>query len=212
MNDKEFNPEITKKIEENTEKLLKKILEEQKRAIDEINAEAEEKLKNITEGILEDAKKNAEAEFSKEKAKQELELRLKITKFRDELVDNFFEKAVEKIKSLTETKEYEKSLEKLLFEGGVTLKQPEIIVHHRNQDKKILTKQFLDNVSNRLKNENNIETKYLLSKKPIDCLGGIKLETPDGKISVNNTYEKRIERLSVSLKRELSLMLTQEQE
>ena len=212
MSDKKFNPEITRKIEENTEKLLKKILEEQKNSIDEINAEAEEKLKKITKSIVENAKKNAEAEFSKEKAKQELELRLKITKFRDELVDNFFEKAIEKIKSLTETKEYEKSLEKLLFEAGVTLKQPEIIIHHRSQDSKILTKQFLDNIMNRLKKEANIETKYQLSKKPIDCLGGIKLVTTDGKISIDNTYEKRIERLSVSLKRELSLMLTQEQE
>ncbi len=212
MNDEEFNPEITRKIEENTEKLLKKILVDQKSSIDEINSEAEEKLKNITESIVEDAKKHAEAEFSKEKAKQELELRLKITKFRDELVNNFFEKATEKIKSLTETKEYEKSLEKLLFEAGVTLNQPEIIVHHRSQDDKILTKQFLENIANRLKKENDIETKYQLSKKPIDCLGGIKLETLDGKISIDNTYEKRIERLLVSLKRELSLMLTQEQE
>ena len=94
----------------------------------------------------------------------------------------------------------------------MTLKQPEIIVHHHSKDSKILTKQFLDNIANRLKKENNIETKYQLSKKPIDCLGGIKLETPDGKISIDNTYEKRIERLLISLKRELSLMLTQEQE
>ncbi len=212
MNDKEINPEITKKIEENTEKLIKKILVEQKGSIDEINAEAEERLKKITESIVEDAKKNAEAEFSKEKAKQELDFRLKLTKFRDELVDNFFEKAIEKIKSLTETKEYEKSLEKLLFEAAVTLKKPEIIVHHRSQDNKILTKQFLDNITNRLKKEINIETKYQLSKTPIDCLGGIRLEILDGRISIDNTYEKRIERLLVSLKRELSLMLTQEQE
>lgn len=212
MSDKEFNPEITKKIEKNTEKLLKKILAEQKGTIDEINAEAEEKLKKITESIVEEAKKNAEAEFSKEKAKQELELRLKITKFRDELVDNFFEKAIEKIKLLTETKEYEKSLEKLLFEAAVTLKQSNIIIHCRNQDNKILTKQFLDNISNRLKKENNIETKYQLSKTPINCMGGVRLETPDGRISIDNTYEKRIERLLISMKRELSLMLTQEQE
>jgi len=210
MNDEQFNPEITKKIEENTEKLLKKILAEQKSSIDEINAEAEEKLKEITKSIVEDAKKNAEAEFSKEKAKQELELRLKITKFRDELVDNFFKKATERIKSLTETKEYVESLEKLLLEAAVTLKQPEIIIHCRNQDNKILTKQFLDNVSSRLKKENNIETRYQLSKKSINCIGGVRLETTDGKISIDNTYEKRIERNLVSLKRELSLMLTQE--
>ena len=41
-------------------------------------------------------------------------------------------------------------------------------------------------------------------------MGGIKVEIVDGKISINNTYEKRIERSLENLKKELSLLLTKE--
>jgi len=41
-------------------------------------------------------------------------------------------------------------------------------------------------------------------------MGGVKIESTDGKISINNTYEKRIERSLDGLKRELSILITQE--
>ena len=210
MSDKHSNPEITKKIEQNTAKIIKKILAEQKEAINDISKDTEEKINEITQNIIEVAKKNADAEFLKEKAKQDLDLRLKITRFRDELVDSFIEKATEKIKTLTGTKEYTDSLEKTIAEAALTLKQPNLLLYCRKEDKGIFSKQFLDGISGKLKKDNNLDVKFDVSNNFIDCMGGAILETIDGKISINNTYEKRIERSLVDLKRELSLLLTQE--
>ena len=210
MTDEYSNPEITKKIEQNTAKIIKKILAEQKEAINDISKETEEKINNITQNIIEVAKRNADAEFQKEKAKQDLDLRLKITRFRDELVEGFIQKATEKIKSLTGTKEYTDSLEKTIIEAALTLKQSNLLLYCRKEDKDILSKQFLDKISAKLKKENSLDVKFDLSSNFINCMGGVLIETVDGKISIDNTYEKRIERSLVDLKRELSLLLTQE--
>ena len=210
MSEEQFNPEITKKIEENTEILIQKILAEQKEEIDKINKETNEKIKSIDENIVKEAENEAEAEFLKEKAKQDLDLRLKITKFKDEIVDEFVQKANNKIESLVATKEYEKSLRNLISEAIFTLKQQEINVYCRKEDKSILSKQFLDSILAELKKEQKLDVKINVLDKHITNMGGVILETSDGKISINNTYEKRIERSLEELKRGLSLMLQEE--
>ncbi len=209
MNEKHTNPEITKKIEENTEKLIKEIVAEQKKSIDAIKKETATKIQNVKEKIVERSKAKADSEFMKEKAKYELELKLKITKYRDDLVAGFIDKAKEKLKSVAGTVEYKKNLEKLAVEAVFSLKQPEIIVYCREDDKKIFTNQFFEKVAKQLK-EHKFDAKISLSSEYITSMGGIIVKTADGKISIDNTYEKRIERSLSNLKRELSLLLIEE--
>jgi vacuolar-type H+-ATPase subunit E/Vma4 len=212
MSDEQFNPDITKKIEANTDKIIQEIVAGQKEEIKKIKKETNEKIKQLTETIIEEAKTRAEAEFQKEKAKQELDLRLKITKFRDELVGEFIKKSTKKIVSITKTKEYENSLAKLIEEAIITLKEPELKLYYRREDKSILTKQFLDKITGKLKKDRKITVKLIVSDSYIKGIGGVIIETSDGKISINNTYEKRIERSLEELRRELSSILIQEGE
>ncbi len=210
MSDEYFNPEIIDKIRENTNKLIKDIVASQQKEIHEINKDSETIIQQKKEEIVKVAETKAKAEFSKEKAKQELDLRLKLTKFRDELVYEFIAKATEKIKTMADSKEYKKSLENLLLTAVLTLKEPVVIVYCRKQDKKIFTSQFLSSIADKAEKENKIKSKITLSNEFIDCMGGLIAETSDRKISINNTYEKRIDRALGKIKRELSLMLTQE--
>ena len=153
MSSKHNDSEITAKIEENTEKIIKEILADQKKAIASVSKETEGKIKAIQEKIVEEAKIRADSEFLKKKAKKELELKLQITKYRDDLVHGLIEKAKKKIAAFTGTKEYEKSLEKLVLEAALTLKQPEITVLCRKEDKYLFSKQFFDNVSKQITNK-----------------------------------------------------------
>jgi len=210
MSDEYFNPKIIDKIRENTNKLIKDIVASQQKELAEIDKDIETKIQKKKEEIIEAAKTEAETEFLKEKAKQELDLKLKITKFRDEVVDEFIVKATEKIKTMTDTKEYEKSLENLLLVAVLTLSEPEVIVYCRKQDKKIFTNQFLSSVAAKVEKENEVKSKITLSNEFIDSMGGLIVKTSDRKVSINNTYEKRIDRALGKIKRELSLMLTQE--
>ena len=210
MSDEYFNPEIIDKIREKTNILIEDIAAVQQKEINEIDKDSEDKIQQKQEEIVEVAKTKAEAEFLKERAKQELDLKLKLTKFRDELVDEFIVKATEKIKTMADSKEYVKSLENLLVTAIITLKEPEVIVHCRKQDKKIFTSQLLSSITVKAEKENKIKSKITLSSEFIDSMGGLIVETSDRKISINNTYEKRIDRALGKIKRELSLMLTQE--
>ena len=210
MSDEYFNPEIIDKIREKTNKLIKDIVAVQQKEINEIGKDSEVKIQQKQEEIVEVAKTKAEAEFLKERAKQELDLKLKLTKFRDELVDEFIVKATEKIKTMADSKEYVKSLENLLVTAIITLKEPEVIVHCRKQDKKIFTSQWLSSITVKAEKENKIKSKITLSREFNTTIWGLIVETSDRKISINNTYEKRIDRALGKIKRELSLMLTQE--
>jgi len=210
MSDEQFNPDITKKIEANTEKIIQEIIAGQEEEIKQIKKEVNEKIKQLTETIIEEAKTRAEAEFQKEKAKQELDLRLKITKFRDEIVEELIEKSKNKIVLLAKTKKYENSLAKLIEEAAVTLKEPELKLYCRKEDRSILTKQFLDNIVGKLKKDRKFAVKFNVSDSNIKGMGGVIIKTSDGKISINNTYERRIERFFEELRRELSSMLIQE--
>ncbi|MCK4896080.1 MAG: hypothetical protein KAS47_04680, partial [Candidatus Heimdallarchaeota archaeon] len=62
----------------------------------------------------------------------------------------------------------------------------------------------------KVEKENQVKSKLSLSNEFVDCMGGLIVETSDRKISINNTYEKRIDRALGRIKRELSLLLTQE--
>ncbi len=206
MNKEQTNPEITKKIEENTDKLIKEIVADQKKSIEAIKKETTSKIENVKTKVVESAKTKADSEFMKEKATHQLELKLQITKYRDELVKKFIEKSQEKIQTFVGSDQYEQSLENLALEAAVTLKQPELFVQCRKDDKKILTNQFFDKISKQLKNH-KLDVKISLDKDHIKSMGGIKIITSDGKISIDNTYEKRIERSLGNLKRELSILL-----
>ncbi|MBA7540879.1 V-type proton ATPase subunit E [subsurface metagenome] len=210
MSDEYFNPEITVKIKAKTEIQIKQIEKEQKTAIESITSENEKKIKKLSESIVKDASEKAESEFQKKKAKQKLEIRLKKTKFHDKLVEDLIEESLKKIETLTKTEKYSKSLEKLIFDAASTLEETELIIYYRKEDQKLLTKDFLAGISKKLKKDANIDTKFSLADKFISCRGGVILQILDGKIRIDNTYERRLERYDADIKRELSLMLIKE--
>lgn len=210
MSDEYFNPEITEKIKAKTEIQIKQIEKEQKAAIESISSENEKKIENLREMIINEASEKAESEFQKEKAKQKLEIRLKKTKFQDKLVEDLIEESLKKIETLTKTEKYSKSLEKLIFDAANTLEEPNLIIYCRKEDQKLLTKEFLAGISKKLKKDAQIDTKFSLVDKFISCRGGVILQILDGKIRIDNTYERRLERYDADIKRELSLMLIKE--
>ncbi|MHA1304819.1 MAG: V-type ATP synthase subunit E [Candidatus Heimdallarchaeaceae archaeon] len=199
--------EIIAKIEENTEKRIKEILAEKEAVIREIQAETEEKIKNIRDKIILEAQNKAKSEIAKEKAIHELDLKLKVTKTRAELIDNFIEKAKAAIKEKVKTKDYENSLKIMISESALILNESPLIIKCRKEDKKILTKQFLNGITEALKKENNVTIEFTLDDTFINTLGGVLVETPDGSIRVDNTYEKRIERSLEEIKRKIGRML-----
>lgn len=198
---------IIEKIEEKTQRTIQQIKDEMERTLAKINQETEEKIKAIKEKILSEAKKQAEVEFLREKTKHELDFKLKLTKYRDQLVDHFIDLAKEELAKITKTPRYSTSLQNMLINGAITLKENDIRVFYRKEDKSILTQDFLSKISDILEKDYGIKVQFHLSDTFIEGIGGIILETMDGSIRINNTYERRIERYYNDLKIELSKLL-----
>ena len=138
---------IIEKIEEKTETTIQQIKDEMKEALDKINQETEEKIKAIRNKIISEAKKQAEVEFMREKTKHELDFKLKLTKYRDQLVDHFIDMAKEELLKITKTPRYAESIQKMIIDGAITLKESDIRVFYRKEDKNILTQEFMDKIS-----------------------------------------------------------------
>lgn len=208
----EQSSKIIEKIEEKTQATIDKIKEEMEEAIAQINKETEQKIKQIRDQIISQAKKQAEVEFLQAKTRNELELTLKLTKYRDQLVDNFIDTAKKEIVKLTQSKDpkYTESLEKMILSAAITLKEPELRIFYREEDKSLFSKDFIAKISDTLQKEYNLKVKFHLADEHIKCIGGVIVETLDGSIRIDNTYEKRIDRYYDDLKHELSKLLTME--
>jgi len=203
---------ITEKIEAKASKQIQEILKKQEEAINQIKKETEEKIKELRERILKEAKNKAEGIFQRERSKYELEYKLKLSKFRDELVETVIEKAKDEIKKQLETERYIKSLEDLIISAAITLKEPELVIYVREDDKKKLSTSFLNKIKEKIKNEYNLDVKLSVADKFINCLGGVVIETPDGKLKINNTYDAKLERQINEIRNKIASLIVQAEE
>ncbi len=208
--DEQQNPEIITKLEDKTQIVLDKIAVEQAKALEKIEKETEARIKKIRDEIISQAKEKANNEFLREKAKHESQLRLKKTSSSDEMVNELVEKGKEKLIELTQTERYKESIIHLIKEATVTLQETEIIVHCRQEDTSFINKEFLENIAKEVQKEVGYSVNFILSDKFIKSIGGVVLENSNGKIKVDNSYEKKIERSLEDIKREISVLLLKE--
>ena len=75
-----------------------------------------------------------------------------------------------------------------------------------SKDKEWLMKEGLERLCK------EFDVKLKLADKTINCLGGCIVETSDGKISYDNTFEKRLERLKHILRIKVAIILFGEEE
>ncbi len=207
MSSDEESLQIITQIEESANKRIKEIFAEKEEAINKIEKEAEAKIAQIREQLINEAKKTAEGEFVREKSIKDLEFRLKFTKMRDDIIDSYVDKAIEEIKAIIGTKKYEESLKKAIVEGAEIIDEPELVIMCRKEDKKILTKAFLDDITATLKKEKGLSVTFSLSDNFINSIGGVIIETSDGSIRINSTFEEKLKRILTELRKEIGKML-----
>jgi V/A-type H+-transporting ATPase subunit E len=183
-------------------------LEESKRIIEDILVEAEKKAR----GILESAKKEAEgilqaAEISGREEKENilsaakveaqqrfkekvmaarLENRHRFLLRREELLQRVFQEVKGKLEEFSKSKDYanwmEKELEKVIKElGGY-----EFEIEARKEDFKLLER-IRENFRKK-----GIEIRI---GSPIVCIGGFRVKTSDGRMVVDSTFERKLERV-----------------
>ncbi|RLI08672.1 hypothetical protein DRO24_00825 [Candidatus Bathyarchaeota archaeon] len=176
----------------------------------EILAEAEREAKRIRRAAEEEAKRiKGEAEkaakliidrrlrAARERilGEAEMEGRRKLMEAREEMVSRVFEEATKRIENLINDEErrdeYLEILSKLIAEAVERIGGSEFIISANERDLELL-KRNLGKIRRSLPSR---ELKLTLSEEPIECLGGVIVESGDRLKVYNNTLDGRLLRV-----------------
>jgi len=104
-----------------------------------------------------------------------------------ELIENVINQVKDELRTLIKTDKYLDVLENLILEGGIILgvTDLEVILNERDS---ILALE-LDKLAEKIGERTGTKTKITKSVKKIDAIGGAIIQTTDGKIVMNNTFE-----------------------
>jgi len=177
----------------------KEILAEAEREARRIRRAAEEEAKRI-KGEAEKAAKliiDRRLRAARERilGEAEMEGRRKLMEAREELVSRVFEEATKRIESLINDEErrneYLEILSKLIAEAVERIGGSEFIISANERDLELL-KRNLGKIRRSLPSR---ELKLTLSEEPIECLGGVVVESGDRLKVYNNTLDGRLLRV-----------------
>ncbi len=181
---------VVQEIYKRGEEEAKKIVEEAKKEAERIIAEAEEKVKDILEKARIEGQKEAEALRRQELSSARLEMKRKLLNKQREILEAVFQSVKERIKGMDlETK-------KRIYTSLIKNHASEGVVIYSNREDEDLVKSIIQELGINAKYGGNIE-----------CLGGIIIESPEGELRVNLTFEELLNQLYEQKVSELSKML-----
>jgi len=205
---------------ESTRAITEVILQEAKKSAEHIIQEAQKSAEEILEkqrqlGVQ---KANESARLIVKKAESEVELnklrsmanaKIKanwvILSKKETWVDNVLNEAKNKLKILTQSKEYISILEKLITEAGVILGGKELEVLLNEQDSILPLK--LDDLAKKISERTGFETKLRLSEEKLKAIGGAIVRTANGKVIMDNTFDDILRRREKDLRFEIAKIL-----
>jgi V/A-type H+-transporting ATPase subunit E len=151
--------------------------------------------------IIDQATEKAEAEKRRIASVTGMEMRNRLFRAKEDLVDLAFEKAVSKLRDFAKTERYHGYLLKLVEEGARKIGEKNLVVQVNAADKTWLTQGSLNRLSKKL------DCELKLSDQTVNCMGGCKIQTVDGRISYDGTLDNRMEELKPVLRVEVAKIL-----
>jgi V/A-type H+-transporting ATPase subunit E len=151
--------------------------------------------------ILDDAMAKIETEKRGIESATEVETRNRLLNVKEELVEATFEKALRNLSVFAKTEKYHVYLVFLIQEGVKEFSTGKLLVYVNSTDKAWLSSGNLDRLSR------NLKVKLALADETEDCIGGCKIQSSDGKLVFDNTFENRLQQLRHRLRAEIANLL-----
>lgn len=189
MQQQEVVKRIRGKLLEKAREDAKRIIEDAKREAERIIKEAEkkwkEKVEEIRKEVLEDARRKAEEIL----IDAQIKARMKITNEKNKII----ELLMSKIEELIEKGTYDRSesLRKLAIEAIRQSELKEVIIYVSRNDKELM-----ERLRSSIENELNVKINDI---KEANIRGGVIVESIDGSIRVDNSYDVRLEMIKTKL-------------
>ena len=193
-------------MEQTIDKILKQTGSRIDDALDESLQEAQERLDKSTvsmeaeyDRIISDGRKEAEKLERQIVGSADLEGRNRQLVAVEDAVDRVFARAVSQVSKMPRDDTYSSLCERLFDEAAAALNIPDMVVYTNGSDRNVV----LETLDKR--------TGAVLSDQEISCLGGVRVTSPDGSISFDNTLDARVERLKPLIRKEIAAKFGVEQ-
>lgn len=170
--------------------------------------ETGEKKANLEkEKILDEAKKQSQMKYQQIISEAKMNARRADLEAKEELIEESFHKAQEKLKQIafTSSAEYKQSLLEIITEAALEAGGGDLVVQLKEDDVAKI-KDSLSNIESRVQKETDTKTNLEIGDN-INIIGGAIVKTKNGEIEVNNTIEARIDRFKKTLRYEVAKIL-----
>lgn len=180
------------KILQSTETQILANLKESLKSSQETLSNSRASLEQEYDKILSEGKKEAEKLEKQIIGNADLEARNKQLLLVEESIEKVFNKAIKKIKDTDRNKDYTKLISSLLEESIRTIGTSDIIIQTNSKDKSVV-----ESLLSKF-------TGATLSADPIECLGGVKVQSKDGTMTFDNTIDARLQRLKPLIRKDIA--------
>lgn len=180
------------KILQSTEEQILASLQGSLKSSQETLSNSRTSLEQEYDKILSEGKKEAEKLEKQIIGNADLEARNKQLLLVEESIEKVFDSAIKKIKDADRSKDYTKLISSMLEESISAIGTSDIVIQTNSKDKPAVE---------------SLLSKFpgaTLSSDPIECLGGIKVQSKDGTMTFDNTIDARIERLKPLIRKNIA--------
>ena len=188
--------ETAEKIIQNVQKTVQGTLEEQRKM-------GRERAREIVISIDKKAQNASAIIKLRDIASAESKARWLILEKKHELIENVLNQVKDELHALIKTDKYIHVLENLIVEGGIIMGVTELEVIFNERDS--ILPLDLDKLAEKIGEKTGTKTNITKSSKKIDAIGGAIIQTTDGKIVMNNTFESMLN----NSEREIRFKITQ---
>jgi vacuolar-type H+-ATPase subunit E/Vma4 len=193
--------EVLEDAEKEAESIILKVESQAEKILDEAEKEAEERYRSI----VKEGEERIESERTEKATLFEIETEKKLLQAQEEIINKVFETTLSRLHEYASTPEYQDCLGRLIIEACKKINADELIIQLNQNDYTMLTEDRLKGISK------DVGVKLVKSDKPINIVGGVIVNSSDGKIVVNNTFENRLNRLKSNLRAKVANTLFREE-
>lgn len=188
---------IIQEINREAEQKIQYILSEAREEAERLKEEARKRAESKAEWILRKAKTQAEIEKQRVIANAKLEVRKKKLAVQEELIKEVIESLKKRLADLPED-EYFPMLVELTVKAVEELGVDKVLVRSNERTLKLIVER-LSEFREKLKEALRKDIEVTIGE-PIQTIGGVLVESSDGSVRVDNTFEARIERFESELR------------
>lgn len=189
------------------QRILKEAKEKAKSILDEARVRARREVAEKIESIKREAEERATMIRHVAEVRAKMAYRLKMLEEKNKMIEEVFKAAWDRLNRLTEKDEYLKVLEELIIEAAISIGGGRLRIIAPQHQEEAVKRLNLEDIARTVEEETESRTEFELVFKPLKVTGGVIVETQDGRIMFDNTFEGRMKRLRNTLVKEVGLIL-----